>query len=225
MITISLIKQYDKVAEDYFRLKTQFFKEKEDRATKYLFKALPNLENKVVLDFGCGFGYTIKKLERRKAKKIYGIDTSKVMLNKAKDVLKNSNNLFLENIEKTHFKDNTFEIIYSRFSLHYLKSFTKAYNEIHRILKKKGVLVLVVSHPIMNLLNKKELNYFDQEIFDTKVYHNKMTVKFPSHTFKDYFSKTFFKNFRLIDLMESTLTSIGSKSNLPGVLVIKAKMM
>jgi 2-polyprenyl-3-methyl-5-hydroxy-6-metoxy-1,4-benzoquinol methylase len=52
----------------------------------YLWKYIGNVENKVILDAGCGNGYlTIKFALETRAKRIIGVDLSSVMIKLAKE--------------------------------------------------------------------------------------------------------------------------------------------
>ncbi len=216
-------KQYDLIGEDYIKYKSIFFKNRKNNSLKYILKYLPNIKNKTILDFGCGNGYLLKKLNIYNPKKVYGIDTSKLMIDKAKDNLKETGFLSVQNIEKTNFKNNSFDLVISRFSLHYLKTFNKAYIEINRILKKNGCLILVVSHPITDLFFKKNNDYFNQEVINLKLYNNKVNIKYPSHSLDDYLNSIFLDNFKLVNFFESKDIEINSnKYKIPGLIFIKA---
>lgn len=158
---------------------------------------MPNLKNKNVLDIGCGNGTDIKLFEKIGAKSIYGIDCSKYMVSEAKKTVKEPKNIFVSDIEKTNFKNNLFDIIVGRFSFHYLQKFDNAYNELSRILKHNGALILIVQHPLRDLYYQKKQIYGNQEIVKVEIYKNKVPLYFSTHTFANYFSKEFFKNFYL----------------------------
>ena len=120
------------------------------------------------------------------------------MINEAKKNVSKPNNLFVGNIEKTIFKDKFFDIVIGRFSFHYLKNYDKAYHELSRILKKDGLLILVVHHPFRDLFCQKNKIYGKQETIKIELYNNKVPIYFPTHTLKDYFSKIFFDHFYLV---------------------------
>lgn len=196
-----IIRQYDSIGAKYKKEQKDFYKNKADNARKFIKNSL-DFKNKRILDIGCGFGADIKIYEKMGANDVYGIDASKFMVSEAKNVAKNPEKIFLASIEKTPFPRNFFDIVIGRHSLHYLKKFDKAYKEIARILKKQGILVLIVSHPLRDISFKKNKNYYKQEIITHELYHGKIKARFPSHVLSDYFSNIFFNKFYLDKLEE-----------------------
>lgn len=194
--------QYNKIGKDYVSGQKEFFSKREDEAIRFIKKSLPDLKNKKVLDIGCGNGKDILLIESMDPSDVYGIDTSEFMINEAKKIVSKPDNLFVDNIEKTSFKDNFFDVVIGRFSFHYLNNFDKAYQELSRVLKKNGLLILVVHHPFKDLTRQKHKIYGKQEIVKTELYDNKVLIHFPTHTLKDYFSKRFFDNFFLVGYEE-----------------------
>lgn len=53
-------------------------------ARKYLFSLIPKLKNKSIADLGCGEGFCSRYFLKKGARKIYGIDISKKMIDLAK---------------------------------------------------------------------------------------------------------------------------------------------
>jgi ubiquinone/menaquinone biosynthesis C-methylase UbiE len=199
---MDILKQYDGIiGKKYISQQKQFFSSRKDRATNAMQKLLPNIKGKIVLDIGCGSGRDIILYESLGAKECWGIDTSKYMIKEAKKNITHPERAILSNIEKTSFKNKQFDVVAARFSMHYLKNFEKAYKEISRILKPKGVLVMAVDHPIRELASKKKA-YKVQEIIHIGLYHGKVDLKFPTHTVDEYFSPTFFKYFYLDGFLE-----------------------
>jgi len=194
---MELKKQYNKIGKDYISYQEKFFSEEEDIGTKFIKQGMPSLSGKVVLDIGCGEGKDIKLYESLGAKKVYGIDSSEFMVKKAKEVSKVPSNVFFGEIEKTPFKDDFFDIVIGRYSFHYVEDLDKGYKEISRILKKGGVLILVVDHPFTTLLSQKRKIYVEKEIVRFDLFNWKVPIYFPTHTLKDYFSNFFFDLFYL----------------------------
>lgn len=76
--------------------------------------------------------------------------------------------------------------------------------EVERVLKPGGTFLLLVTHPIRQLYEKKksEKDYFQKEIVDSICFDGAVTFKEPSHTLKEYFSPFMFANFILEDYDE-----------------------
>jgi ubiquinone/menaquinone biosynthesis C-methylase UbiE len=198
---MDISKQYDAVGKTYISQQKQFFNGRKDRATIAMQKLLQNIRGKIILDIGCGSGRDILLYESLGAKECWGIDTSRFMVKEAKNNIKHPGRVMVSNIEKTPFKNRQFDILTGRFSMHYLKKLDKAYKEMARILRPKGVLVIAVDHPIREILEKKK-SYHTSEILTVGLYHGKVDLKFPSHTMDEYFSPTFFRYFYLDGFLE-----------------------
>jgi ubiquinone/menaquinone biosynthesis C-methylase UbiE len=220
---VSVEKQYDKVGKDYLSGQQNFFSKREDQAIRFIVSSLPNLKGKNILDFGCGNGKDIKRYEKMGAKNIYGIDVSQLMVLEAKKNVKEPENIFLSDIQKTKFKNNYFDVVIGRFSLHYLDRFDSAYKEISRILKKNGCLIFVAHHPFKDLIMQRVKEYGKKEVIKVELYSNKVSIYFPTHTLKNYFSKTFFRYFCVDNFEEEqSPEEYPDKFRLPGFIGVKA---
>jgi len=196
---MDICSQYNHIGEDYIGGQKEFYSKKgEDGTNEFIQKSLPSkLKDKKILDMGCGNGSDILLLESLGANKIYGIDSSALMVGKAKKAVKKPDNVFISNIENTPFEDGFFDIVIGRFSFHYLKTFDNAYKELSRVLKPKGMIILMIPHPFEDLICQKNKIYGRQETVKVELYNNKVSIYFPTHTFNDYFSKSFFTHFYL----------------------------
>ncbi len=126
---------------DYYEVLSQA----EDYPNYILKKLIPIVKNKVVLDAGCGTGKYLELLQPY-AKELYGVDAAKGQLNIAKKKVNKNVELNCSDLEKTKFKDNTFDVIYSTWALSTIldnNKKEKVLKELLRILKKKGKLILV----------------------------------------------------------------------------------
>ncbi len=103
-----------------------------------------NIKEKVVLDAGCGTGYTAYSLSSI-ARVIVGIDFKEKRINEAKEKYQADNLYFMEaNIEKIPFPDSFFDIVYSCWVLEHLEHPEQFLKEVHRVLKPDGILLLLV---------------------------------------------------------------------------------
>lgn len=107
---------------------------------KYLVTA-KNQNTMVILDAGCGTGLLAKKLE--KFGKVIGVDFSKEAIKFAK---KRNVKTIYSSVDKMPFKNNTFDIITSVDVIYHewVHNDQHALNEMFRILKPNGLLVLKV---------------------------------------------------------------------------------
>jgi SAM-dependent methyltransferase len=100
-------------------------------------------ESSVVLDVGCGIG-RVMKFVATKCKEIHGVDTSTLILRRAKAEMKDLKNC---NFHRCDFKKitglpvNSFDLVYSFFTLQHMEK-EDAYVcllQIHRLLKTGGI--------------------------------------------------------------------------------------
>ncbi len=107
------------------------------------------LSDSVILDVGCGGGKTINRLARRASLgKICGIDHSEDMVDFSKQVNKkfvasNRIEIVQGKVEKTGFKDNFFDLVTAIETYYFWPNLIEAFQEIKRILKKGGYLLII----------------------------------------------------------------------------------
>lgn len=94
-----------------------------------------------VLDAGCGTGNFLSLLEKYPVR-AYGIDISKQMLAVAKMKL-NRVNIKLSSVERVSFPKGFFDYVFTIDAFHHFSDKKKAMENFHRLLKKKGILVVV----------------------------------------------------------------------------------
>jgi ubiquinone/menaquinone biosynthesis C-methylase UbiE len=101
-----------------------------------------NLEDKVVLDAGCGIGYETHYFSRA-AKEVHGIDIGQDDLDTAKDRYV-SENLFFRfgSVEQIPYPDSSFDVVYSNWVVEHLEYPQRFIDEAHRVLKQKGMLII-----------------------------------------------------------------------------------
>jgi 2-polyprenyl-6-hydroxyphenyl methylase / 3-demethylubiquinone-9 3-methyltransferase len=102
-------------------------------------------EKEKILDCGCGDGLFLVALNETSKSHLYGLDLDKKNLQLAKGYLKGKKiNLILGDVTKMPFKDNFFDKIYSSEVLEHVPNDKKAIEEIRRVLKKGGKLLITV---------------------------------------------------------------------------------
>lgn len=114
---------------------------------RYWFELMSKLMRKKgsILDNGCGIGNLAEHLPNQN---VVGLDISNGMLRKAK---KRMRNLVKADSQLLPFDDESFDVIFCRGLLHHLPNSELAVEEIKRVLKKDGELV--VAEPIKSLLS------------------------------------------------------------------------
>lgn len=177
-----------------------------------------NVKNKTILDAGCGNGYLVKKLAKH-AKKIVGIDSSRKLLDYAvKNVgeIKNTELIFSDLLQKLPFIDESFDVIIANMILQYLPKIDNFISETVRILKNKGILIIIIDHPAHSLFyraqeligrkNEKFLssnNYFTEEERKKKSLWDKAVLNYYHRPLKFYLN-SFTRKFKLQFVEEKT---------------------
>jgi len=124
---------------------------------------MPELQNKSVLDLGCGFGWHCRYAREQQASSVIGIDISENMLQKAREMTDDSSISYIKiPIEDIGFADSQFDVAISSLALHYIKSFEKICKRVYECLKPGGVFVFSVEHPIFTSTNEQDWYYDDQ---------------------------------------------------------------
>lgn len=127
---------------DYYEIFSQA-EDYENKVANYLDKIS---KNKIVLDAGCGTGKFLSILEKSSNKYI-GIDLSSNQLFKAKQKAeKSSTTLICSNLSKIPLEDNHVDLVISSWVLGTITNIEErnsALNEIKRVLKNDGTIILV----------------------------------------------------------------------------------
>ncbi len=110
---------------------------------------MPNLKNKKILLLGCGTGEETNLLVTFGAdkEKMVGIDISKESIAIAKKTYPNVE-FVVGDMANLPFDENTFDFVYSSLAVHYSATPDKVYNEVYRVLKKDGLFLFSLVHPI-----------------------------------------------------------------------------
>lgn len=123
-------------------------------------KMLPDFNRKRVLDLGCGFGWHCRYAIERGATFALGIDLSGKMLDKAREI--NPSPLIEYEriaIEDFDFAPNSFDIVISSLTFHYLESFDTVCTEVYKCLTQEGVFVFSVEHPVFTAYGNQDWIY------------------------------------------------------------------
>lgn len=125
-------------------------------------KMLPDFAGKRVLDLGCGFGWHCIYAVEHGATCVTGIDISEKMLEEARK--RNSSPLIEYKcmaIEDFDFQPNSYDVVISSLTFHYLESFENISCKINTCLKSGGSFVFSVEHPIFTAYGNQDW-YYDQ---------------------------------------------------------------
>lgn len=109
-----------------------------------LIPLLGKIENKSIIDLGCGTGRLIAQIKRRfpnQKAQIIAVDISDEMLKITK---RKFHDVDCVNADATNlpFPDNSFDIAIAAFLIIHLRDLTKVFDEIYRILRPGGIFIL-----------------------------------------------------------------------------------
>jgi len=113
-----------------------------------------------ILDIGCGAGPLAEELISRGAM-VSGFDASREMVELARERLGSSADLQVARLgESLPYADDAFDDAVSSLVFHYLQDWSFALQEVRRVLKPKGRLIISVNHPILYPWNHRGSDYF-----------------------------------------------------------------
>lgn len=112
-------------------------------------RILPKLNNKTLLDLGCGYGWHCIYAIEQGAKKAIGIDISKKMLDVARIKTPFKQVEYIQvAMEDFEAPEETFDIVLSSLAFHYIADFDTIVKKVYSCLKKGGSFVFSVEHPL-----------------------------------------------------------------------------
>jgi len=123
------------------KLELQALETAEERLPLYLEIGLKDA--KLVLDVGCGSGVVTRDIAILTKGKVVGVDSSEDMIQVAKEVLKNFDNveLFVNDGNKLDFDNDTFDIVACNLVLMWSKDPQNLVNEMARVTKPGGIVL------------------------------------------------------------------------------------
>lgn len=125
-------------------------------------KMLPDFKGKRVLDLGCGFGWHCQYAIEQGAVSAVGVDLSEKMLSEARKHHSDpSIEYFRMAIEDYDFVPDSFEIVISSLTFHYLEFFGEICLKVNRCLTPGGVFVFSVEHPVFTASGSQDW-YYDE---------------------------------------------------------------
>ncbi len=108
----------------------------------------PPKEGMLILDVGCGTGTNLSFYHKAGCS-VFGIDSSPAMLEEAKNKIGGQGELLLGSASEMHYPDECFDLVTGMLTLHEMpqKIRSQVMNEMVRVLKKKGRILLIDYHP------------------------------------------------------------------------------
>jgi len=121
---------------------------------------LPDMRDKKVLDLGCGMGWHCRYVMENGAKSAIGIDISEKMIEKARAINAMDGIEYIRKpIEDVDYPAESFDIVISSLTLHYIESFESLFNNISKWLVPGGDIIFSVEHPVFTAYGSQEWVY------------------------------------------------------------------
>ncbi|WP_227396225.1 class I SAM-dependent methyltransferase [Jeotgalibacillus aurantiacus] len=169
-----------------------------------MMKELPDdLTGLSVLDAGCSAGWYAEQLVERGAE-VTGIDVSSEMVKAAKNRLKDHASFLQHDLtQPLPFEDESYDVVISSLTLHYLEDWNRIMGEVRRVLKPGGTFLFSTHHPFMDFIQMNEENYFKKKLLHDEWTKGGKTVEvsFYRRSLQEIVQQTI-RYFDLLDLIE-----------------------
>ncbi|MBL7051298.1 methyltransferase domain-containing protein [Candidatus Woesearchaeota archaeon] len=227
----------------YNQFGQEYQKARDDRESDRLFnefieipsmiKSVKNIKGKNILDVGCGVGIHAAEYAKSEAT-VVGVDISKTMIKLAKERFSDTQ-FFIASADKLPFKDKTFDVVTSSLMVSNIKNLKKTFQEINRVLKKRGLFYYSDISPIQASMESKKINdikiFGIGQILNTKTgikrvigsaFKDKvksrdflpgMNIKYVSRTLESHIKPIVNSGFELIDFINCRPTKKFKKLN------------
>ena len=173
-----------------------------------LFSLLPSLENKKILDLGCGYGGHCMEFVRMGAERVVGVDISQKMLEIARKENAHERisylNMAMEDISAI---DEKFDIAVSSLALHYVEDFEGVVKNIHSLLNEGGMFVFSQENPIVTCHSGG--NRWTKDENGNKIHMNLANYGIEGERDTVWFVDNVKKYHRMISTVVNTLTENG----------------
>lgn len=185
---------YEQHGKEYVKNQREFYTGTKDTGREFFRNSLvPNINQLTIADIGCGAGDDTITYKQMGAARVIGIEPSKVMLDEAKKLVKNSG-LTIElqqgKWDQIPLPDESVDAVTARYSFHVVDSLDTPYKEVARVLKKGGVFLVGVPHPLHDAKVVREQNLQPGQKMRVPLFNGKFTVDIPPHTMNEYLSDT-----------------------------------
>lgn len=179
-----------------------------------IYELLGDFQEKYVLDLGCGDATFGEELLEKGVKQYHGVEGSKQMVDAAnKHILGLNATIHLETMESFLFPKSKFDIVTSRFAIHYVEDVQKLFTNVYNTLKENGKFVFSVQHPLTtSCFNSKQAgerreNWIVDDYFiegeREEPWIDEVVVKH-HRTIEHYFSALRMAGFQVVELREGT---------------------
>ncbi|KMJ60028.1 methyltransferase [Bacillus sp. LL01] len=114
-----------------------------------MYELVGAIQNKNILDLGCGDASFGKELLHLGARHYTGVEGSKQMKVAAHaNLLELDATIHNETMESFQYPSNSYDLVTSRFAIHYVSDINSLFQNIYQTLKENGRFVFSIQHPL-----------------------------------------------------------------------------
>ncbi|WP_066070220.1 class I SAM-dependent methyltransferase [Neobacillus soli] len=179
-----------------------------------IYELIGDFHDKSILDLGCGDASFGKELLNQGAKFFTGVEGSEQMIASANSHLSGENGtIHFDTMESYNYPADEFDIVTSRFAIHYVSDVHLLFFNVRKALKENGKFVFSVQHPLTtssflsNQTGEKRGNWIVDDYFREgerkEPWIEKVVVKY-HRTIEQYFRALTNAGFSVVDLREGT---------------------
>lgn len=179
-----------------------------------IYELIGDFKNKSILDLGCGDASFGKELLEQGAGFYTGVEGSEQMSSSADiNLAGTGGTIHCGTMESYHYPTAQFEMVTSRFAIHYVPDIDLLFQNVYRTLKDNGKFVFSIQHPLTtsSFLSKqtgdRRSNWIVDDYFiegeRKEPWMEKIVVKY-HRTIEHYFKALTNSGFSIMDLREGT---------------------
>ena len=179
-----------------------------------MFELLGDVQDKSILDLGCGDATFGKELLQLGARQYTGVEGSSQMAEAARSILQvQKGTIYEETMESFHYPIDTYDIVTSRFAVHYVENLNLLFQKVYQSLIDNGKFVFSVQHPLTTASftskenGERKENWIVDDYFREgerkEPWINQIVVKY-HRTIEHYFMELRNAGFNIVDLREGT---------------------
>lgn len=135
------LQYFDSIAKNWNVIRSEYFEER----LKYKILSITNIKDKVVADLGCGTGFVSLALANE-ASIVFSVDHSINMLRELKTTAlkRDYKNIYpiKSSLDNLALFDESTDAVFINMALHHIRDAKKAIEEMYRVLKKEGIVVI-----------------------------------------------------------------------------------
>ena len=114
-----------------------------------IYELIGNVQDSSVLDLGCGDASFGKELLNLGVKNYTGVEGSEQMVELARsNILEQNGTIHLETMESYDYPKEAFDLVTSRFAIHYVSDINRLFQDVHKTLKENGRFAFSIQHPL-----------------------------------------------------------------------------